>query len=509
MITKTNGWLLLASVALSGISVCPSVCHGQLRICSYNTLSKPANSTDIGEIRTIFSAIATRPANGVAKRVDIVGLQEQNTSLATVSNFASALNAEFPSANYQQVLLSNGSFRHAYVYDAGTVTPVSSSEVYIGIRPALRTQWNLFGYGGSASFYSYCVHLKAGNSAGDNYQRNLEAQNIRSNADALGEGTHVIYMGDFNFVGHNESSVLTLYAPGPGQAVDPLLLPTWPGVSSRFWLTQSTRDIPLPDGGAFGGIDDRFDLQLVSGEFLDGEGLSYLGFSSSGFPGFEHSYIAFGNDGLVYNGPINVATPGREQPYVVLDALYELSDHLPVVADYQIPAVMDVQMDSVPYSAVLGSTVDVAFLVKNTAPVSVSLAADELDYSFVASAGLVGAGSGVEPALGAGQFELIQVDTTSVGLKTANLTVSTNSQQAANPNFAFDQEIFVTVQGDMNGDFSVDTLDIVHFADALVNPSAYAQNFPHIDPNVIGDFNGDSVIDSLDISGFSGALVGP
>jgi hypothetical protein len=36
-----------------------------------------------------------------------------------------------------------------------------------------------------------------------------------------------------------------------------------------------------------GGIDDRFDFQLVTGEFLDGEGLDYLG----------GSYHTFGNDG--------------------------------------------------------------------------------------------------------------------------------------------------------------------------------------------------------------------
>ena len=34
-------------------------------------------------------------------------------------------------------------------------------------------------------------------------------------------------------------------------------------------------------------MDDRFDFQLVSGEFLDGQGLNYIG----------NSYHSFGNNG--------------------------------------------------------------------------------------------------------------------------------------------------------------------------------------------------------------------
>ena len=79
-------------------------------------------------------------------------------------------------------------------------------------------------------------------------------------------------------------------------------------------------------------MDDRFDFQLLSASMLDGKGLSLL-------PG---TYRAFGNDGLHFDTDIN---SGNNLYYprdvnrsnALADALHAASDHLPVVADYQMP----------------------------------------------------------------------------------------------------------------------------------------------------------------------------
>ena len=46
--------------------------------------------------------------------------------------------------------------------------------------------------------------------------------------------------------------------------------------------------------GVGSGLDDRFDFQLVTGEFLDGAGLNYI----------NNSYHSFGNNGSTYNTDI-------------------------------------------------------------------------------------------------------------------------------------------------------------------------------------------------------------
>jgi endonuclease/exonuclease/phosphatase family metal-dependent hydrolase len=409
--------------------------YSQLRIVSQNTLGKPVNTTDENLVRTIYDAIATRPASGIAKRPDLIALQEQTSgSPGTNGRFASAMNNEFATTDYQTLILSSGNFRQAYVYDSSVLTPIASSEVFLGgLRPAVFVQWQLVGYDSNSEFFTYNVHFKAGDTSSDLFSRNLEATNLRANADNLGAGAHVIYMGDFNFSGSDEQSFATMKASGDGQAFDPLNLVTWPSIGTRIHLTQSTRVNALPDGGATGGLNDRFDHQMVTGELLDGEGLSYMGFSSTGFQGLENSYIAFGNDGAIYNGAINATYQNREQPMEVLDALHDFSDHLPVVADYQLPARMSVTLDNVPSAVIAGATVNVQFVVENSAPVSASFAADELDYVFTTSGDLDGLGNNSDPATGGGITESFDLETGTVGLgRSGMLLVTASSQQAGN-----------------------------------------------------------------------------
>ena len=92
---------------------------------------------------------------------------------------------------------------------------------------------------------------------------------------------------DYNIRSSNEQSYQTLLASGDGQAFDPISTPgTWHD-SSSFKIVHSQAPAVSPLGLVGGGVDDRFDFQLVTGEFLDSEGLSYL----------SGSYHTFGNNG--------------------------------------------------------------------------------------------------------------------------------------------------------------------------------------------------------------------
>ena len=88
----------------------------------------------------------------------------------------------------------------------------------------------------------------------------------------------------------------------------------------------------IGDGGATGGLDDRFDFILVSAALMDDQNTAYI---------IPESYRPWGNDGQHFNQSINDGTNGVV-PEKVADALHVASDHLPVVADFVFTASDDV-----------------------------------------------------------------------------------------------------------------------------------------------------------------------
>jgi endonuclease/exonuclease/phosphatase family metal-dependent hydrolase len=67
---------------------------------------------------------------------------------------------------------------------------------------------------GSADFYVYVGHYKAGTASTDRSRRNVEAQQVRADADALGPGVPILYTGDFNSESSNEAAPANLAGLG-------------------------------------------------------------------------------------------------------------------------------------------------------------------------------------------------------------------------------------------------------------------------------------------------------
>jgi hypothetical protein len=453
--------------------------HGQLRIASYNTLDKPFSTTSDAQFQTIFDAIANKSVNGVAKRVDIVSLQEQTVDTAT--RIASLLNSLHSVGSYEADVIGFGTDKVAFVYDSSTVEYLDSTLFAVGTRPGHRIHFRPLGYSDSAAeLYLYSLHLKAGKNFSDIITRSNEITQVRANADALGADKNILYSGDFNFSRSDEPGYIKLLDTGNGMAVDPLDASVWPTSSQADIVTQSTRTSYLSDGGATGGLDDRFDFQQVTSQLLNGEGLSYLGPTSSGLSGLDHSYQAFGNDGVSYNQAINNTLLGRSQPEIVLDALHDFSDHLPVVADYQLPASMDVQLASVPATANLGELVEIDVAVENIAQVVATLGADELDYTLTVTGDLFGGTSGMALALQGGNIHPITLDTSSAGSKMGLLTVSSISQAVEHGLFSFPISFEVLagfLEADFNQDQFVNSLDLAQWQQDLgINDQSDADN---------------------------------
>ena len=141
-------------------------------------------------------------------------------------------------------------------------------------------------------------------------------------------------MGDFNLYRWSEPAYTRLLdQASPGYFLDPVNRSgNWHASSQYSDLhTQSTRLVQLPDGGSTGGLDDRFDFILVSQSVMNPGGVDYV----------EGSYWAYGNDGQHFNQQIvNPPYPISEQ---IAFALHDVSDHLPVVAEFDFGAVNSVE----------------------------------------------------------------------------------------------------------------------------------------------------------------------
>jgi len=203
------------------------------------------------------------------------------------------------------------------------VGTVSSSGT---IRQELRYLFRPVGYDdGSADFYVYAAHYKAGFTATDRNRRNVEAQQVRANADALGPGVHILYTGDFNADSSNEPAEQTLLAPGNGQAFDPT------GRLGQWYNNPGMVDIDTINSDNLNG---RLDLLWETGPVIGDYGLQAM----------PWTYHTFGNDGSVplhqpADYPYSTALSELDNQADVLYALaHQASDHLPVMQEYQIVA---------------------------------------------------------------------------------------------------------------------------------------------------------------------------
>jgi len=171
----------------------------------------------------------------------------------------------------------------------------------------------------------YSVHLKSDDSSSDSLQRGREVDSLRKVTNSLPPNSNFIIVGDFNIYGSGELAFQELLDQSqPGYFIDPLnLLGTWNNGTFAPYHTQSTRVRNLGDGGATGGLDDRFDMILMSQAIMNSGDISFV-------PG---SYNEYGNDGNHFNDSIN-QPPNAVVSQQVANALHYASDHLPVIATF-------------------------------------------------------------------------------------------------------------------------------------------------------------------------------
>ena len=495
-----------AMAVLLAILVRPAT--GQLRIVSYNTTTTIGSS--MGEV---LEAIGNESVNGISRPIDILAVQEQVGLSTTTQEILNILNSIYGSGTYRRSQVSApGSIRQAVIYNSDTVDLLEERQVGSisssgNVRPTLRYLFRPDGYGPEANLYIYNSHYKAGQEDTNADRRAVEAINNRMNADALPADSSIIYLGDFNMYTSAEEGFQTLTSSGPAQAIDPIdRIGTWHNRSSfKSVHTQSTTTSSA-DGRAGGGMDDRFDFQLVTSELLDGVGLSYIGAGVPNLsqPNVQHSYRAFGNDGShFFNGNISSGTGASPS---VLQALERQSDHLPVVADYQLPALMNVELDEVPPRVFLGDDITLALSVSNDAPAQTILGADELEFvAFSSGAGSLSVSDSIRATEPAKVYEMPLL-TSIAGTVSGPFEVVATSPQASNGIFRTTLEFDVLARGDASFSSEEDLNEImIDVGDVLLDdPQQLA--IPIFNLESVPDYTGEVKLAISSLSGDVGAV---
>ena len=173
-----------------------------------------------------------------------------------------------------------------------------------------------------APFTVFGAHLKASAGNSEAYQRWEEAKELYKHVAQKDSNYHYIMSGDFNLYGTHEPAYLLLTDSMTVDLEDPVGSWVRNEGSHVEKYTQSTRTDHLGDGGATGGLDDRFDFILFSNHFTAKDpDLKYV----------EGSYKVLGNDGNHFNTSI-VNGGNSAVPDSIVDAIYRASDHYPVIA---------------------------------------------------------------------------------------------------------------------------------------------------------------------------------
>ncbi|MBD3223485.1 MAG: T9SS type A sorting domain-containing protein [Caldithrix sp.] len=296
---------LIHSIVLTFVVVTSLLAQTTLRIMTYNLLFYD------GQDRNTYF-------NTVVEDIDpdLLVVQEMLTPSAAETFKTDALNNEYHTIDYHDGFDMDS---HVY-YNPFVLKFVSANYIETNLRDIAEYKFEIPAT--DQVFWIYSLHLKAGSDDDDALMRFREASKLRDHLNEHPSGTPFIVAGDFNVYNAYENAYQELIESqddNDGRLFDPIdRAGYWHNNANDADIhTQSTRTTYFGDGST-GGMDDRFDLILVSESLLDNVQ--------------NGSYTAYGNDGNHFNLAINSGTNSAVSREVA-NALHQASDHLPVVCE--------------------------------------------------------------------------------------------------------------------------------------------------------------------------------
>ncbi len=313
-----------------------------LKMMSYNILNYPQpGDTRDADFQTIMQAV----------QPDLLIAQEVATLDGADVLLNNALNTNGVSS-YQRAPLMNdngGWFGNMLFYNSDKLVLKNQTDIFVYPRDI--THYEMYyndpqlGCHEDTVFLNvFALHLKASDGASNAEIREDAISTLIAYLDAAPNLENVMIGGDFNFYSDNGDGGEPGYDLLKDQGNTHLMEDVVPGwirsnYDYRDLYTQSTRSHDDPGNweGVPGGLDDRFDMILFADEIMSGVGEVTV---------LPETYEVYGNDGYHYNTSLidaSVSVPGGGLNAEVSDeialALFEMSDHLPVVTELKIDPV--------------------------------------------------------------------------------------------------------------------------------------------------------------------------
>ncbi|MCL2435198.1 MAG: hypothetical protein FWD09_03525 [Lentimicrobiaceae bacterium] len=209
---------------------------------------------------------------------------------------------------------------HSYFYVTTSVRDINAYKMYYQSDGLAQ---------GDTAFITFCIaHLKAGNTETDRNTRKTQVERLTTKLEQVGIDNYV-FSGDFNLYYATEPAYQHLLFNNNTafRFLDPINEYGYWNRNPQFAKvhTQSTH---TSSGNCFagGGLDDRFDFILVS---------PTLFYGTKKVKVLPETYHALGQDGLRLRGSL-LSPANHTLPAEILQAMYDFSDHLPVICDFEI-----------------------------------------------------------------------------------------------------------------------------------------------------------------------------
>ena len=284
----------------------------------YDDCTSETNNVDSkdGYLRTIVEYV----------NPDILTVNEVNASIASVERIKNNVLNVNGVTKYLRANFSGDFLANMLYYNSEKLELISQSTISTSPRETNVYKLKVIASGSAKSddIYLYCfvTHLKAGNYSSDEEDRTTAATAIMNYISTNNITGNVLLMGDMNLYRASEGAFTTFTTPiGTSQFrfYDPInQVGDWNNnYDYRLIHSQSTHSSSEPCFSS-GGMDDRFDFILSSSNIISGtDGLKFV------------DYKTIAQDGNRFNQSL-ISPENSSVPTDVLNALYSMSDHLPI-----------------------------------------------------------------------------------------------------------------------------------------------------------------------------------
>ena len=294
-----------------------------IRIVSWNILNYSGLDEDFRDenIRKVLEIIEP----------DVLVVQEMENAYGVDHFLKNVLNANSRRKYKAAEFYDGPDTDNALFYDKSRLNLISSKQIPTSFRDISEYSLKIKnGPSEDSEFNLYSVHFTEGRSSTHKKQRENQADTLRTYLNGLPLDSTFLVCGTFNMTTSQEKAYKILTGSQTdsiggniGRLKDPISMSgKWYNRTNfKHTHTESTRKTKF-GGGSSGGLDDRYDMILGSYRLDQSSGLTYM-------PG---SYVVCGNDGKHLNKAINVPD-NKMVSSDIANALYEASDHLPVIID--------------------------------------------------------------------------------------------------------------------------------------------------------------------------------